>query len=80
MHKLPELKPCPFCGKSGAQVVPGGGYHKVKCPCGITVSGYTTARQAIEVWNQRPDDPVARSLFGVSAGLTDTDEFDDIGG
>ena len=49
-----ELLPCPFCGKVGAKLVPGGGYWKIKCKCGITISGYAQASRAVEVWNRRP--------------------------
>lgn len=54
--KTSELMPCPFCGAAGAKTVPGGGYWKIKCDCGITVSGYSTRKDAVFAWNKRPDD------------------------
>lgn len=51
---MPELLPCPFCGAPGAKLVPGGGYWKIKCDCGITVSGYATGKNAVTAWNRRP--------------------------
>lgn len=53
-NKLPHLLPCPFCGAPGAKLVPGGGYWKIKCDCGITISGYQKASEAVAMWNHRP--------------------------
>lgn len=49
-----KLKPCPFCGASGAKLIPSGGYWKIKCDCGITVSGYAKGKDAVTAWNNRP--------------------------
>lgn len=57
MSKLPQLKPCPFCGGK-AQLKPMGGkgstHAWIECSkCEAEINWYTTLEAAIEAWNQR---------------------------
>lgn len=51
-----ELKPCPFCGKANPSLWQSGGYWKIKCVngCTISISGYYNKEGAIQAWNNRP--------------------------
>ena len=60
MEKLPDLKPCPFCGGSagvGVQNTYADSYHWVACACcGIRTAHYSTLDKACSKWNKRVKD------------------------
>jgi hypothetical protein len=51
-----ELKPCPFCGREKPSIYQSGGYWKVKCidGCSLSISGYDKKLGAVMAWNRRP--------------------------
>jgi hypothetical protein len=64
------LKPCPFCGETGAdyESVGMGGqtvWYKVKCALGCCASTapFETCEEAAEVWNTRPQDRRVEALL-----------------
>jgi Lar family restriction alleviation protein len=83
-----QLKPCPFCGESTAQVVEketyhGGALYDAVCPQCARLAGYSTASDAAEVWNRRAPLTVAdcltvpevRALVEKTNKLTDSAEW-----
>ena len=55
-----ELKPCPFCGQEKPSLWPAGGYWKVKCVdgCSLSITGYMNKAAAITAWNRRPAEQI----------------------
>lgn len=53
---LEQALPCPFCGQPNPRVYQSGGYWKVKCVdgCSLSISGYVKKASALEAWNRRP--------------------------
>jgi len=55
-----ELKPCPFCGQEKPSLWQAGGYWKVKCVdgCSLSITGYMNKAGAIAAWNRRPAEKI----------------------
>lgn len=54
------LLPCPFCGQPDPRLYQSGGYWKIKCVdgCSITINGSSNRASVVDVWNRRPVDGV----------------------
>ena len=58
VHKMTELKPCPFCGGKASLIR----YHNIKggyCYCTVCKTrkpNSLTIEEAIEAWNRRAED------------------------
>jgi hypothetical protein len=58
MTEKQEALPCPFCGTPKPSVYQAGGYWKIKCVdgCSITINGSSSRASVVGAWNRRPAD------------------------
>lgn len=66
-----ELKACPFCGKEKPRLWQSGGYWKIKCVdgCSISIIGYWKKEGAIAAWNRRLGESDAETTDQLTSGM-----------